>query len=232
MTRRPAPGRLAAAVWHRSVRTVSQWPTSSTSPLPADWERPQRDGAITTSTRGRSLAEEGFIHCSFADQVAATAGRFFGDLAEVVVLRIDPTGSTSPLVVEDLVGSGESFPHVYGPIDVAAVADVRRVVTPRRLTPVRASCSARPSVGAGRPPRRRSAGLLLGPLLLLQRRLLGHEALEAGEAIGVEAAVVDRRPHGAAGLLVVLAVPEPALVHQVEHVGERPLDALARTATG
>ena len=29
------------------------------------------------------------------------------------------------------------------------------------------------------------------------------------------------------GLLVVLAVAEPALVHQVEHVGERPLDALA-----
>ena len=68
-----------------------------------------------------SLAEEGYIHCSFAEQVAATAGRFYGDVAEVVLLQIDPDRLTSPVVVEDLVGSGEPFPHVYGPIDLAAV---------------------------------------------------------------------------------------------------------------
>ena len=42
-------------------------------------------------------------------------------MAEVVLLRIDPDRLTSPVVVEDLVGSGEPFPHVYGPIDLAAV---------------------------------------------------------------------------------------------------------------
>ena len=39
----------------------------------------------------------------------------------VVVLRIDPDRLTSAVVVEDLVGSGEQFPHVYGPINLDAV---------------------------------------------------------------------------------------------------------------
>ena len=72
------------------------------------------------------MAEEGYIHCSFAGQVTATAARFYGDVDEVVVLRIDPDRLTSPVVVEDLAGSGEEFPHVYGPIDVHAVVEARR----------------------------------------------------------------------------------------------------------
>jgi len=89
--------------------------------LPEDWSAAQAAGRYTTSTRGVTLAEEGYIHCSFAAQVAATAQRFYGDVPEVVLLRIDPDLLTSPVVVEDLVGSGEPFPHVYGPIDLAAV---------------------------------------------------------------------------------------------------------------
>ena len=71
-------------------------------------------------------------------------------------------------------------------------------------------------------------GLVPRPLLVLQRRLLGDEALQVGEAVGVEPAVVDRLAHRTPGLLVVLAVAEPALVHQLEHVGEGSLDAAAR----
>ena len=57
--------------------------------VPEDWVAAQVAGAYAVSTRGRTLADEGYIHCSFADQVAATARRFYGDLDEVVVLRID-----------------------------------------------------------------------------------------------------------------------------------------------
>lgn len=89
--------------------------------LPGDWAAAQETGAYTTSTRGRTLVEEGYVHCSFAQQVAATAARFYRDLDEVVVLEIDPDRLTSPVVVEDLIGSGETFPHVYGPIDLPAV---------------------------------------------------------------------------------------------------------------
>ena len=92
-----------------------------------DWAEAQAAGEITDSTRGVTLAEEGYIHCSFADQVGPTAGRFYGDLDAVVLLRIDPALVTSPIVVEDLVGSGVEFPHVYGPIPISAVAEARTV---------------------------------------------------------------------------------------------------------
>ena len=97
-----------------------------------DWAAAQLVGEITDSTRGVTLAEEGYIHCSFADQVAGVAGRFYDDLDTVVLLRIDPDLITSLIVVEDLVGSGVEFPHVYGPIPVAAVVDAQ-VAAPDQL---------------------------------------------------------------------------------------------------
>ena len=90
-----------------------------------DWETAAADGEYAVSTRGRTLAEEGFIHCSFADQVASTAERFYADVDDAVILRIDPGRLTSRVVVEDLDGTGEQFPHVYGPIAVSAVVEVR-----------------------------------------------------------------------------------------------------------
>jgi anti-anti-sigma factor len=95
--------------------------------LPADWAQAQQTGEYTTSTRGRSLADEGYIHCSFARQVAATAARFYADVDDVLVLRIDPARLGAPVVVEDLFETGEAFPHVYGPIPVGAVVEVRRL---------------------------------------------------------------------------------------------------------
>jgi uncharacterized protein (DUF952 family) len=93
--------------------------------LADDWAAARASGEYTVSTRGRTLAEEGFIHCSFAEQVEATADRFYRDVTDAVVLRIDPGRLPSRVVVEDLIGSGERFPHVYGPIPVSAVVDVR-----------------------------------------------------------------------------------------------------------
>jgi glutathione S-transferase len=93
--------------------------------LADDWAAAQSRGEYTTSTRGRTLAEEGFIHCSFADQVDATGNRFYADVDDAVVLRVDPGRLTSRVEVEDLAGTGERFPHVYGPIPVIAVVDVQ-----------------------------------------------------------------------------------------------------------
>jgi uncharacterized protein (DUF952 family) len=70
-----------------------------------------------------SLASEGFIHCSNADQVARSANRFFAGLSDVLVLEIDAGRLTSPLRDEP-GGPGELFPHVYGPINRAAVMAV------------------------------------------------------------------------------------------------------------
>ena len=116
------------------TRTVTHVPEIFHIMVPEAWTQAQHTGAITTSTRGVSLAEEGFVHCSYAGQVAATAARFFGDLAEVVLLRIDPARLAAPLVTEDLTGAGEPFPHVYGPINLDAVV-AATVVAPLQIEP-------------------------------------------------------------------------------------------------
>lgn len=91
--------------------------------LPDEWAAAQADGRCTTSTRGKTLAEEGYIHCSFTEQIDGVLARFYADVDEVVVLRIDPHRVPSPIVVEDLFDVGEAFPHIYGPIPLDAVID-------------------------------------------------------------------------------------------------------------
>lgn len=92
--------------------------------LEADWhDAASTGGPYERSTIGRSLADEGFIHCSTASQVAATALRHYAGRDDVLVLEVDPELLVAELRVEDLSGSGEPFPHVYGPIPLAAVVD-------------------------------------------------------------------------------------------------------------
>jgi uncharacterized protein (DUF952 family) len=95
--------------------------------LAAEWERARAAGAYDRSTIGRSLAEEGFIHCSFASQVPATADRFYRGRDDVVLLRIDPDLLDADVRVEEVPGAGEAFPHLYGPLPVGAVAWARPV---------------------------------------------------------------------------------------------------------
>ena len=58
--------------------------------LPGDWVDAFASGEYSVSTRGMSLGDVGFIHCSTAEQIEATANRFYGDLTELVLLTIDP----------------------------------------------------------------------------------------------------------------------------------------------
>jgi len=88
----------------------------------ADWERAQAAGRYERSTRGRSLADEGFVHCSYRHQAAHIANRFYGDLPDVVLLTVDADLLGAPVVDEEAVPGGERFPHVYGPIPLVAVA--------------------------------------------------------------------------------------------------------------
>jgi uncharacterized protein (DUF952 family) len=86
---------------------------------PEVWER-TGDGPY----RADSLATEGFIHCSYGEQVGRVANLFYADRPELLVLTIDPDRLGSPVRAED-PGTGELFPHVYGPIERAAVREVR-----------------------------------------------------------------------------------------------------------
>ena len=88
------------------------------------WDAARAQGTYEISTRGRTLREEGFIHCSTRAQLPATARRFFDGVDDLVVLVIDPARLDVPLKYESNKPGGEEFPHVYGPIPVDAVVGV------------------------------------------------------------------------------------------------------------
>lgn len=88
------------------------------------WERSQREGVHTGSTRGVELADEGFVHCSTAGQLPGVLERFYRGVPDLVVLHIDEVRLTAPVVVEQVGDAAEPFPHVYGPIDLTAVVTV------------------------------------------------------------------------------------------------------------
>jgi uncharacterized protein (DUF952 family) len=87
-----------------------------------DWEAAREAGAYRVSTLGVSLEEEGFVHTSFAHQVAGVAEAGYAAVpGPLVLLHVDETRLTSPWRVDPVPGAPEGFPHVYGPIDLDAV---------------------------------------------------------------------------------------------------------------
>ena len=103
----PAPGRL----YHLALRR--------------EWDRALRAGGYRTSTLALSLAEVGFVHCSYARQLPLVAAAMFSDVLEpVVLLTIDRSRLSGRVLVEAVRGTDEVFPHVYGPIALPAVLEV------------------------------------------------------------------------------------------------------------
>ena len=73
--------------------------------LAEDWERaPEKN--YETSTLGVALSDQGFIHC-FRHQVQRIA--------------------SAPVKVEALQEGDEAFPHIYGPLNRAAVIESSRL---------------------------------------------------------------------------------------------------------
>jgi uncharacterized protein (DUF952 family) len=95
--------------------------------LAADWAAATAAGEYRVSTRGATLAEHGYIHLSFPHQLAGVAQARYRDAGELVVLEIDPARLTARVVVEPGAPEpgAELFPHLYGPLPVAAVTSVR-----------------------------------------------------------------------------------------------------------
>jgi glutathione S-transferase len=91
----------------------------------ADWTRAQRDGQYTMSTRGRTLAEEGFIHTSAAGQVALVANAFYQGEPDLLLLVIDPGLVAEEIRYEHVPGQAQPYPHIYGALNVDAVVQTR-----------------------------------------------------------------------------------------------------------
>jgi uncharacterized protein (DUF952 family) len=95
-----------------------------------DWDQARQDGEYRTSTRGRSLSEEGFIHASTAAQVLPVANAVYQDeQQDLLLLVLDSSQITAEIRREPVPGWADPFPHIYGPLDVAAVV---RAVTLER----------------------------------------------------------------------------------------------------
>lgn len=92
--------------------------------LPDDWGAARGEGEYRISTRGSTLDEVGFIHCCTARQLVRVANFAYADLAELLVLRIDPGLLDAEIIYEAADDqSDETFPHVYGPIPTMAVVN-------------------------------------------------------------------------------------------------------------
>ncbi|HJS52245.1 MAG TPA: DUF952 domain-containing protein [Pyrinomonadaceae bacterium] len=87
--------------------------------LPSDWAKYQGRPSYQTE----SLQTEGFIHCSYSNQLPGVLKRYFSKAGKVVVLTIDTEKLRSKLIAETSSG-GESFPHIYGRLNHDAVISV------------------------------------------------------------------------------------------------------------
>ncbi|MGO4258875.1 DUF952 domain-containing protein [Marmoricola sp. RAF53] len=94
--------------------------------LLSDWEAAQAAGDYRVSTRGVTLEQEGFIHASRADQWRSVLERFYADVTEpLVLLVVDPALLTCELRSEHVPEARDTFPHLYGPLNLDAVVEVR-----------------------------------------------------------------------------------------------------------
>jgi len=91
----------------------------------ADWDRAHQRGYYEAS----SLKEEGFIHCSEEWQVANILERYFHDQSDLVKLVIDTDKLGSQLIYEWSPSVADTFPHVYGPINLDSVIETQYIAS-------------------------------------------------------------------------------------------------------
>lgn len=83
----------------------------------AEWNRIKENETYSPL----SLNTEGFIHCCTLEQVTEITNIFFKGKAEILLLCLDEDKVDSKIVYEDLIDSGQLFPHIYGPLNLNAV---------------------------------------------------------------------------------------------------------------
>lgn len=70
---------------------------------------------------GQAFADFGFVHCCFEEQVHQVIQQWFPKENSLLAVEIDTEKLSSPLVLENLEGGEEKFPHIYGPINRDAI---------------------------------------------------------------------------------------------------------------
>lgn len=90
----------------------------------ADWRAALAEGGYDGSPVDHA---DGYIHLSAADQLAGTAAKHYAGQDELMLVEVDLTALGNALVWEPSRG-GALFPHIYGPLPVAATRGVRALL--------------------------------------------------------------------------------------------------------
>lgn len=90
---------------------------------PEEWQQARESGDYRSSSRGQSLDEVGFIHCSRLDQVPGVLERYYAGAGPLLLLGVDTDLLSSPWR-DDEIAPGVFFPHIYGPLNLDAVVAI------------------------------------------------------------------------------------------------------------
>ena len=85
----------------------------------SDWEKAQERGKYLDP----SLDEVGFIHCSEYGQLISVANHYYSGATDLLILQIDAEKVLPEIRWE--AADGDQFPHIYGPLNLEAVAGVQ-----------------------------------------------------------------------------------------------------------
>ena len=88
-----------------------------------NWQKALQQGFYEAD----SLATEGFIHTSKAEQVAGVLERYYKDQSNLFLLHIDELKLTAPLKYELASSVNEEFPHIFGRLNLDAVIKVENL---------------------------------------------------------------------------------------------------------
>jgi len=83
----------------------------------ADWSAARQQGFFASP----DLAGEGFIHFSERHQVQGVSERYYAGKPNLTLLAVDETQLAVLVKRENTSGGTELFPHVYGPVPLAAI---------------------------------------------------------------------------------------------------------------
>ena len=87
------------------------------------WKLARQKGYYETP----SLKDEGFIHCCLPGQVQDVLRRYFEGKTNLVTLEIETEKLTSPFYYEWSPSTADTFPHIYGPVNLDAVGSVKPI---------------------------------------------------------------------------------------------------------
>lgn len=89
----------------------------------SEWEAARAVGAYAGSAVD---VADGYIHLSAADQLDATAAKYFAGQPDLILARVELT-PLGDLVKWEPSRGGALFPHIYGALPFSVVSEERRV---------------------------------------------------------------------------------------------------------